>query len=348
MSQEANSDPSADQGAAPVDTGAAEHQASEDAARDAAAAVIDDAPKFGDPMDPETPEPGEPPPDGAEPPPEPAAAPTEPETPPEPPPKKLSRKERQQAYRVGQQQRMARQADRKLQENQNVLNQIAAKEAAIEVERRGWDSFERDVRNDPVGALNRRYGISHEQLTGSALDAQGAPAGQRTELEQLRAEIADLKTGLTEQHRQTQQQQRQANHQSLVEQDIQWAVGIADTKDASEFPFFSALHPAQREQLTRSEHAKVMKEDPQIHPRDFLDRLDELAEPWIQHSRGQNGNSGQSVQQGTGDPSSLAQRAKAPGRVNARAAAEPAGRSELTEDQLRANAVRVAEEDMRG
>ena len=37
MSQEANSDPSADRGAAPVYTGAAEHQASEDAARDAAA-----------------------------------------------------------------------------------------------------------------------------------------------------------------------------------------------------------------------------------------------------------------------------------------------------------------------
>uniref|UniRef100_A0A6M3XAU7 Uncharacterized protein n=1 Tax=viral metagenome TaxID=1070528 RepID=A0A6M3XAU7_9ZZZZ len=343
MSQEFIAEPVADHNAAPADTGADDHQASEDAARDAAAAVVDSPSEFGQPMDPEPAEDGEPPA-------EPAGA-AEPETPPEPaepPPKKPTRKERQQAYRVGQQQRMARQAERKLQENQTVLNQIAAREAAIEVERRHWDSFERDVRNDPAGALSRRYGISHELLTGSVLDAQSIHPGQRTELDQLKTELAELKNNLTTQQQQAQQRQQQAHHQNLVEEDIQWAVGIADTKDAAEFPFLSALHPALREQLTRAEHAKVMREDPQIHPRDFLDRLDELAEPWVNHIRGQDGNGRQSVQQGTGDPRSISQRAKAPGRVNARAAAEPAGRRELTEEQLRANAIRVAEEASRG
>lgn len=354
MTQPANSDPAADQPPAAdatpdpdafVDDGGAAADADaalrENAIKAAAGELEPEPEEDDDDAPPPEPDPQPAPKakakkedDGAEP---------EPEEDDAAPAPKKSRRQRRQEYKVGQAKRYTEQAEKRLRDAQRLEDRARTERLVHESERRQWTAFDEEARRDPARALARRYGTTPEEFTASGLDAQAAPPALRAENDELRGRLDALEKGVADREKADKQRATQLDAYRRTEHDIKWAVGIADGKQADEYPFFTALHPEARELLVRQEHARIMREDRDITQADFLDLLDERAEPWVQHGRGQNGDSRQ-TEQGAGDPQpAKKRRKKAPGRVSARAAAEPANRSALTEQQARESAVRLAQ-----
>ena len=354
MSQEANSDPAADQPPAAEPTA----EETDSAARDAAVAaaekgIVEPAPPDPEPSEPD-PEPGDKdddapaddddkdkPAEGDKLPAE--AAPKDDDD----PPPKPSRRERREQYKAEQAKRYSRQAERRLQEAQRSEDRARTDRLIHESERRKWDQFDEEARRDPARAFARRYGTTPEEFTASNLDAQAVPPGQRTEMEELRAELREVKGGIAKREKETEERAQDANVKRAIAQDVSYLSGVADSKHADQFPFYTALPPELRQQMAHKAVLAHIKDDPPPKPLDVLDELDEWAEPIVQHIRSQNGNGRQSVEsdrdQGARKPAASS-RKKVPGRVSARAAAEPASRGgTMTEKQAHDAAVRRAQ-----
>ena len=263
-------------------------------------------------------------------------------------PKRLSKRERRERYNAERQRRHAKAARRERERAEDVLRKIEEREAALNRRESEFQQWEQRARQDPIGALAQRYGLSPEQVVAMNADSQATQLDPRIQhrLDQLEQQLHQERSRRAQREQELQRKEYDRRFQSLVDQDVQFLATKTDHPAAKEdWPNFASLPQAMREKMSREAVHYWLDEDKDVHPDVIMDHLDEQARPIVEHIRGKLKSA--STDEGKESRGRSSKRTKTPGRVNARAAAEPASRGVQTEAELRARAMAKADEMIR-
>lgn len=260
-------------------------------------------------------------------------------------PKRPSKTERTRRYEVEQQKRYQRSAKRFHEQAERMMAEADRKLEEANQKLSEHNQFLTELEEDHVTALAKRWGVPPEHVTARQADIQGLDPRVQQMFRRQEEQLAELRRERDEERKRHDTQRQQQQEFEDISRDAQWLAVEARTDYRTDYPSFFKLPEEERQDRARRlVVAKVMAHrngrDVDYSPDVLLEELDRAARPLAERLRDEDESAQGAVQEGHGTRAT----AKSQGRPTARAHAEPAGRMQQSEDDLRRAALRAARE----